>query len=204
RWNSTYVMLTSLKKNKEFYINLAESHVEINIGEDVWQFIDQFIEGFHPLFILTKKKLQEEQLIIGNFFRSWLEAKINVSKLENNQFSNDIINFMEKRTQKLFDNYAFRSAVYIDPRFNFVGSGFFTNEQRNCAEIHISCSTNIFDEPKLYELVQILLGVSATQVSVERAFSALTLIVTARRTSLKRETLDNILILKLYNELIRH
>lgn len=49
-------------------------------------------------------------------------------------------------------------------------------------------------EPELYKLSQVVLAAPASQVSVERAFSALGLILTQKRTSMKSAKLNDILI----------
>lgn len=56
-------------------------------------------------------------------------------------------------------------------------------------------------EPHLYALAQVVLAASCTQVSVERAFSALGLILTERRERLSEENLERILFVKLNDEL---
>lgn len=52
-------------------------------------------------------------------------------------------------------------------------------------------------DPELYGLSNVILSVPATQVSVERAFSGVGLILTARRTQLSEKTLSDILMVKL-------
>ena len=52
----------------------------------------------------------------------------------------------------------------------------------------------------LYTLSQIVLSVPATQVSVERAFSALSLVLTKFRTRLSKDVLNEVLIIKLNKE----
>lgn len=47
------------------------------------------------------------------------------------------------------------------------------------------------------DLAQITLGIPATQVSVERAFSALALLLTPHRTRLTKDHLNNMLLIKL-------
>lgn len=49
----------------------------------------------------------------------------------------------------------------------------------------------------LYELSQVMLSVPATQVSVERAFSALRFVLTDYRTSMNDASLENILLVRL-------
>lgn len=51
--------------------------------------------------------------------------------------------------------------------------------------------------PELYELAMVILAAPSTQVSVERAFSALALVLSDLRTGLSDDTLQNILMIKL-------
>ncbi|XP_065314825.1 zinc finger BED domain-containing protein 4-like [Gordionus sp. m RMFG-2023] len=50
--------------------------------------------------------------------------------------------------------------------------------------------------PELYKLAMVVLAVPATQVSVERAFSSLKFILSAQRTKLNPEILENILVIR--------
>lgn len=58
--------------------------------------------------------------------------------------------------------------------------------------------------PDLYKLAQVVLAVPATQVSVERSFSALNLILNNRRTSLSEKTLKEIMFVKLNKSLFNY
>lgn len=57
--------------------------------------------------------------------------------------------------------------------------------------------------PELYEVAMVVLATPSSQVSVERAFSALALILTDLRTGLSEETLSNILTIKLNRDLFK-
>jgi hAT family C-terminal dimerisation region len=57
-------------------------------------------------------------------------------------------------------------------------------------------------EPELYKISQVILAVPPTQVSVERAFSALALILTYLRTKMRSDNLENILITNLNKEYV--
>lgn len=57
-------------------------------------------------------------------------------------------------------------------------------------------------EKELYALSQIVLAVPSTQVSVDRAFSGLPLVLTERKINVSKETLNKILIVKLNSELL--
>lgn len=54
-----------------------------------------------------------------------------------------------------------------------------------------------FVYPNLYQLAKVVHSVPATQVSVERAFSALRLVLTDLRCNLSAETLQKIMFVKL-------
>lgn len=55
--------------------------------------------------------------------------------------------------------------------------------------------------PELYEVATVVLAAPSSQASVERAFSALALVLTDLRTALNDSTLANILIIKLNKDL---
>lgn len=57
-------------------------------------------------------------------------------------------------------------------------------------------------QPDLYSLASAFLAIPCTQVSVERSFSVLGLILTKQRGLLKEETLQNILFVRLNSELL--
>lgn len=58
-----------------------------------------------------------------------------------------------------------------------------------------------FSHPELYEVATLLLTVPSNQVSVERAFSALALVLSDKRTKIAEANLENILLVKLNKEL---
>lgn len=55
--------------------------------------------------------------------------------------------------------------------------------------------------PELYAVAMVVLATPATQVTVERAFSALALVLTSHRSTIGEETLENILSIKLNKDL---
>lgn len=52
-----------------------------------------------------------------------------------NKFPIKIIEAMKDREDKLFDNEVFLAAIYMDPRFNYIGSTLISDEQRNKAKV---------------------------------------------------------------------
>lgn len=55
--------------------------------------------------------------------------------------------------------------------------------------------------PELFAVAMIVLGTPSNQVSVERAFSALALVLSPHRTGLGHDTLEDILLVKLNKDL---
>lgn len=55
--------------------------------------------------------------------------------------------------------------------------------------------------PELYAVAMVVLAVPSNQVSVERSFSALPLVLTDLRSGISEENLENILIIKLNKDL---
>lgn len=136
RWGSTYLMIEYFDSKKE---ELAELHDEMQFGLLEWKFIEFFIASFKPLFILTKR-LQSESLTMGDLFKSYLESILRIKALSNeNLFKIPLLEAMEKRKTKLFDNDAFLCGIYFDPRFSYKGTTFFPPD---CVE-KIQVITNI-------------------------------------------------------------
>lgn len=54
-----------------------------------------------------------------------------------------------------------------------------------------------FSHPELYSVAMVILAIPSTQVTVERAFSALAIVLSDLRTGLGEDTLANILLIKL-------
>ncbi|XP_053692107.1 uncharacterized protein LOC128740574 [Sabethes cyaneus] len=57
--------------------------------------------------------------------------------------------------------------------------------------------------PELFEVAMVVLATPSNQVSVERAFSALALVLSPHRTGLGQDTLENILLIKLNRDIFQ-
>ncbi|CAK9297482.1 unnamed protein product [Gordionus sp. m RMFG-2023] len=279
RWNSTYRMLKNLNDNIIFYIKMGQIYSETFINSRLWDRIQTYLTVLSPANTCTIK-LQEKSCTIGDFFKLWLECKLDLEEI-NNEFSNDLIKCLDNRQKYLFDNNVFRSGIYMDPRFNYqngiypseydklqardhlmstwrqiqifnkpkdnqslIGSPvipisskktrldlYLERESAN-APIYqniesIDMKTKIngliygqklpsdqnilqywqskkYQDPELYTLSRVVLAAPCSQVSVERSFSALGLIVTPLRTRLDKSTLNDILLIKLNKNLLNN
>jgi hypothetical protein len=80
----------------------------------------------------------------GDFFKYWLQCKMEVRKISNNPYSIKILESMEIRQKQLFDNDAVRAALYLDPRFNFAGSSILQPSDVELAQVR-------YDNNKSYQ-----------------------------------------------------
>lgn len=103
-----------------------------------WTFIDQFCTAFEPMFILTIK-LQKTHVPLSQFYTDWLicQAHLNAIGGSGNKLAKKLLSAMETRIIKLRNNAAFKACLYIDPRFNFLGSGRLSADDKNEAQVHL-------------------------------------------------------------------
>lgn len=54
-----------------------------------------------------------------------------------NEFAKILLEQITKRQKDLFNNMAFCAAIFMDPRFNFRGSSYLSQEKKNLAKVII-------------------------------------------------------------------
>ncbi len=150
RWGSSFKMISFIAKNKEFFKTLGQIYGELKYSDECWQFIENFVTAFEPVYKITLK-FQEEQLLMGKrlynllkmhfhiFFRNvfylnstlissgdlfiqWNFVKHKLRVLEDNNIAAKILNKMQHRETNLFSNNAFKCGLFLDPRINFKDS----------------------------------------------------------------------------------
>lgn len=120
RWMSSYNMVKCLFDQKADIIDIIQIDPNINISTEIWTFIDVFVNTFSPIHRATKM-LQEQQLIIGDFYKLWLECELDVGEMDN-IFSATLLASLKNKKKMLNSNDVFVAAIYMDPRFTFQGS----------------------------------------------------------------------------------
>ncbi|XP_036343114.1 uncharacterized protein LOC118752344 [Rhagoletis pomonella] len=139
RWNSTYDMMESLYRIKEYIENL-DKNMYIN-----WSFVKDFLTAFQPISKCTLK-LQNKQYIIRDFFRDWLTCELELADLvPDNVYADSLLNAMKIRKNVLLEYKAFVAALYLDPRFNFEETPLLSSEQKDVAMDHLI---------RTYEMIQ--------------------------------------------------
>lgn len=61
---------------------------------------------------------------------------MDVSKIQSNRFVEPLTASLTQRLKQLKDNMIFKSALLIDPRFNYLNSTLFTSEEKE--EVRVS------------------------------------------------------------------
>lgn len=146
RWNSTYMMVQSIFKEKDFIMALGDGEDQI-IDDDMWDFLKNFYQAFKPVAEATLQ-LQNPQITFGDFFLIWETCSFNVRRADN-EISRVIAEKMDKRCVFLMTNKSFLAALFVDQRINFRNSPFFTDEQRlvamlNTFHVHLCLRVILF------------------------------------------------------------
>ncbi|XP_065089895.1 uncharacterized protein LOC135711083 [Ochlerotatus camptorhynchus] len=271
-------MLQHFNKHEEFYKDLGSQYPELDLVNQ-WDFVKEYIAAFEPIYIATKS-MQAMHTSLCDFYLTWIKAVMQVGKITSNKFAEPLATSLTRRLKQLKDNMVFKSALLIDPRFNYLNSTILCADEKEevrafivatwerikrlkacdseqatqstSAPTTLPCNdldaflTNMFGgslpeqglpqktensfvrqlnaldlephqnhsfdvwkhwlsrkntHPELYDVATILLAVPSNQVSVERAFSALGLVLSDKRTKLSDDMLENILLIKLNKQL---
>lgn len=100
-----------------------------------WAFIDKFCEAFAPAFVLTLK-LQKEHVPLSQFYADWLICQAHLNGVaSSNNLAMKLLKTMKSRIQMLKNTSIFKASLYLDPRFNFAGSGRMSNEDKVEAQV---------------------------------------------------------------------
>lgn len=134
RWCTTYFSLSSLLRLEGFLRqDQDDDDDEAVLTDDDWCAIHALLETLEPPMVATKK-LQAEQLTLGDAYGVWLECKLKLNK-QCSPLAQEISRNMTKREKRetfarsnreragqeknppLFENPGFLSALFLDPRY---------------------------------------------------------------------------------------
>ena len=143
RWNSTYKMNSWMQKHKDIICSLFEESPDLQVSDKIWEFIENFVKVFKSA-AETTDKLEAGNLTMGDLYLNWLECEITVEEdvLDGGELKTDFLEALKNRRKILFESQSFLAAIYMDPRINFLYSGYISAENRKIAEV--ICSQNIY------------------------------------------------------------
>lgn len=110
RWSSTFTMLRTVLDYKDF----CQQNFTLLTTEE-WVTIESIVSVLSPIHTLTLK-LQACQLLLGDFYKYWLEMTLHL-KNQNHELSSKLLNCIELRQTELVDNETMNAALFLDPRF---------------------------------------------------------------------------------------
>ncbi|KFM77682.1 Zinc finger BED domain-containing protein 4, partial [Stegodyphus mimosarum] len=118
RWNSTYNMLKSLLKCKDFSSTLAEHNLDYYFADSKWVKLKLIVDTLQPLTEATLK-LQSEELTLSDFYGIWTHCKIKLRNFKN-FFADILYNQLSDREALLIEIDSLVGAVYLDPRYQIL------------------------------------------------------------------------------------
>ena len=116
RWGSTYIMLESICKCKNFLNELSFTNETLLITEEQWNTIEGIVIGLKQVYILSKV-LQTKSLTAGHFFGTWIKTKLVLNSLLNSPICAFLSQAMTSRETSIVENPAFLGAVFLDLRY---------------------------------------------------------------------------------------
>ncbi|XP_064462638.1 uncharacterized protein LOC135373352 [Ornithodoros turicata] len=113
RWMSTSRMIRRLLELREFCDDLLTQ--PNSFTSDHWTNAEGIIHALAPAEEATKR-LQSEQLVMGDFLGVWLKCRMESAKMAT-PLATALASSMDKRQKTLLENDVFCSAVFLDPRY---------------------------------------------------------------------------------------
>lgn len=129
-------MLEYLDKNETFIRELIDGNDSVQLSEEDWLFIKEYVRVFEPVSYATLR-LQNKSLTIGDFFFIWIDCLLQLEEMTNSKMASALVAAMKKRQEVMFAGKSFLAALYLDPRINYLESEFLTDEQKNIGLQHL-------------------------------------------------------------------
>ncbi|XP_017779852.1 PREDICTED: uncharacterized protein LOC108565083 [Nicrophorus vespilloides] len=138
-WGSTYEVMQQLLELKDFCNGMALWKSEFHLSETDWEHISSIVESLIPVKEAFAK-LENDQLVMGDFYGIWWNCYTATRKLETSM-ARSLCEAMQKREGKLFESNVSRAAIFLDPRYQCVLS----TKCKEAAKIHL---LNMWDSYK--------------------------------------------------------
>lgn len=115
------------------YTEFCDENVDeaAQLSDLEWKQLQVLTQTLEPIYTLTQK-LQREQLFFGDFFKLWLEQKLIIKAMPNEQ-SGILVDCLEKREKVLISNEVIVSTIYLDPRIRRI----LTSDQLQVAKMNL-------------------------------------------------------------------
>lgn len=121
-------MLKRLLQYKDFCKENLEASF---LAEENWITIQNIVTVLAPVYAATIQ-LQESQLLFGDFYKLWVNLKIQITII-NTSASENLLKFLEIREFQILNNDIINAATFLDPRLKCLLS----SEQKSKAKKHL-------------------------------------------------------------------
>lgn len=74
--------------------------------------------------------MQAAHVSLGDFYMQWLMATSAIRRMPSNPFTSQLTLSLTNRLDSLRSSMAFKAALYIDPRFNYLNSKIFESDEK--------------------------------------------------------------------------
>lgn len=129
RWMSTSQMIRRLLELREFCDDLLTE--PNSFTSDDWANAADIVHALAPAEEATKR-LQNEQLVMGDFLGVWLKCRMEAAKA-GTPLATALASSMDKRQRTLLENDIFCAAVFLDPRYRVL----LNNAEKESAKQHL-------------------------------------------------------------------
>lgn len=116
---------------KDFVDEMSEIQVSLKISDEKWDTIKVIKEILHEPYTLTMS-LQRREYTLPDFFGDWIRVKRALNQMQH-ELASTIVRYMTEREKNLLNHKLMISAIYFDPRYNFL----LTEEQKRSVVKHI-------------------------------------------------------------------
>lgn len=116
---------------RDFVDEISELNASLKISDEKWDTIKMIKEVLHEPYTLTMS-LQRREYTLPDFFGDWIRVKRVLTQMQHT-LASTIVHHMTEREKNLLNHKLMISAIYFDPRYNFL----LTEEQRRRAVLHI-------------------------------------------------------------------
>ncbi|KAG5674185.1 hypothetical protein PVAND_004168 [Polypedilum vanderplanki] len=154
RWDSTYIMLDDLNKNMQKIKGINDPNLDLT--DDVWLFIQEYVTAFLPVHI-AMKEFQKTNLTMSDFYCKWISMQVQVTNTPDgiNSISSRLKTAIINRARKFFESDAFVAALLLDPRFTWCGRNSVYDETLRdrgivqCEKIHHSLNRLVMNPEQI-------------------------------------------------------
>ncbi|XP_024892141.1 uncharacterized protein LOC112467670 [Temnothorax curvispinosus] len=134
RWHSMYDMILSLLAFRFMPDQILSANKKSklsNLSINDYDKLQLIVDALKPAKVTTKK-LQAEQLQVGDFIQAWLMCKHNTKTIDSS-LAKALVTAMQEREVKLMESPALLCAIYLDARWQVLLS----ETQRETAVNHL-------------------------------------------------------------------